>query len=225
MKKAFTLIELIFVIIVIGIIATIALPNLNRNNLPKAAHQVVEHIRYTQHLAMVDDKFDSELPAAGIAPWYKKRWRIVFTTANDAGGVWAYSIFDDRTLGSAGNVGKPELAINPLNTSKFLSGGAAGGAIAAGDPDATDEMTIGTEYGIVDVTFTGGCAIGLTIAFDHLGRPLIGALSNYTTAYGNLLDATCTINLCTVNPCPVGNSDDKISIDIEPETGYVHIVP
>lgn len=229
MKKAFTLIEFIFVIIIIGIIATIALPNLNKNNLPKAAHQVVQHIRYTQHLAMVDDKFDSETALiAGTVKgnWYNKRWRIMFSSPSvNNKQNWSYSIFDDRIDDASGNVDTGEVAVNPLNISKRLSGGAPSSGISTGDIDATDEMNLGIEYGVAGIKFTG-CGIGgQTIAFDYLGRPLIGALKNYLTAYGNLLASRCNIDLCTVADCTTANNDEIISIVIEPETGYVHILP
>ena len=227
MKKAFTLIEFIFVIVVIGIIATLALPKLNKNNLPKAAHQVVSHIRYAQHLAMIDDKFDSVtalIPGTDKGNWYNKRWRIIFQNSNGTDNQWSYTIFDDRIGNATGNVDQGEIAINPLNTNKLLSGGATGTSIVIGtDLEVTKELNIGIEYGVQDIDFTN-CG-GQTIAFDHLGRPLIGALSNYLTAYGSLLTTRCTIDLCTVNPCPAGSSTDKISIAIEPETGYTHIIP
>lgn len=238
MKKAFTLIEFIFVIIVIGIIATIALPNLNKNNLPKAAHQVVEHIRYTQHLAIVDDKFDSETALiAGIEKgnWFNKRWRIIFQSSNGTDNQWSYSVFDDRIGDSSGNVDQSEIAVNPLNKSKLLSGGATGTSIVIGtDAEVTDELNIGKEYGILDVDFSANCrtsSSSKTIAFDYLGRPLRGALSDYLSAYDSAVGANllilsqCIISLCTVDDCTAANNDEIINIAIEPETGYVHIIP
>ena len=56
-KKAFTMLELVFVIVVSGILAATFIPRFDRDNLQEAADQVISHIRYTQHLAMVDDKF------------------------------------------------------------------------------------------------------------------------------------------------------------------------
>jgi len=70
-RYAFTLLELVFVIIVIGILAVVAMPNFKGNPLQTAAEQVATHIRYTQHLAMVDDKFD---PANGT--WFQGKWAI-----------------------------------------------------------------------------------------------------------------------------------------------------
>jgi prepilin-type N-terminal cleavage/methylation domain-containing protein len=70
-RYAFTLLELVFVLIVIGILAVLAMPNFRGNPLQDAAEQVAGHIRYTQHLAMVDDKFDDK-----NATWYVGRWTI-----------------------------------------------------------------------------------------------------------------------------------------------------
>lgn len=73
MKKAFTMLELVFVIVVIGILAAAIIPNVRTNPVQEAAVQLESHIRYTQHLAMVDDKFE-----AG-ANWYRNMWQIAFT--------------------------------------------------------------------------------------------------------------------------------------------------
>lgn len=236
MKKAFTILELIFVIIVIGIISAIALPKLQKNELAKVAIQVIEHIRYTQHLAMVDDKFDSTTPiVSGIEQgnWFNKRWRIVFGSNAGTNNMWSYSIFDDRIGNSTGNVDANEVAINPLNINKKLTGGATGTGIHTGDVDATQEMNIGNEYGVLDVDFSASCrtsSLAKTIAFDHLGRPLRGALSDYLSAYDSavianlLITSQCVIDICNVSDCTSANSDEKISIAIEPETGYVHLL-
>ena len=73
MKKAFTLLELVFVIVVIGIIASAILPRMNDTHVQEAAVKLLENIRYTQHLALVDDKYQ---PSSNN--WYKNRWQITF---------------------------------------------------------------------------------------------------------------------------------------------------
>lgn len=70
-RYAFTMLELVFVIIVIGILAVVAIPNFGSNALQTAAEQLASHIRYTQHLAMVDDKFDPT-----DATWFQNKWTI-----------------------------------------------------------------------------------------------------------------------------------------------------
>ncbi|QOY54016.1 type II secretion system protein [Candidatus Sulfurimonas marisnigri] len=74
MKKAFTMLELVMVIVVIGILAAVAIPRTGRDNVAEAATQLISHIRYAQHLALVDDKFDST-----VANWYENIWQIRFT--------------------------------------------------------------------------------------------------------------------------------------------------
>ena len=71
MKKAFTLLELVFVLVVIGILAAFMIPSTRTNPAVDAAIQLESHIRYTQHLAMIDDKFD-----ANNTRWYRNLWKI-----------------------------------------------------------------------------------------------------------------------------------------------------
>ena len=85
MKKAFTMLELVFVIVVIGILAAAIIPSTRTNPAQEAAIQLLSHIRYTQHLAMMDDKYD-----ATNATWFQERWQIVF-----AGNI--YSIISNGT--------------------------------------------------------------------------------------------------------------------------------
>ena len=56
-NKGFTVIELIFVIIAVGILAAMIIPRLEINGAREAATQMLTHIRYAQHLAMQDDIF------------------------------------------------------------------------------------------------------------------------------------------------------------------------
>lgn len=73
MKKAFTMLELVFVIVVIGILAALILPRTKTNPVQEAAVDLLSKIRYTQHLALVDDKYDDNNASS-----YKNRWQIQF---------------------------------------------------------------------------------------------------------------------------------------------------
>ncbi len=176
MRKAFTLLELVFVLVVIGILAAVIIPNTRTNPVREAAVQLVSHIRYTQHLAMVDDKFD-----AANANWYRDRWQIVFIGNK-------YSIISDIN------------ATDPMNANASLS-----------------NIDLGADYSTT-ITLGGGCA-GDDISFDHLGRPIVGDISDDAAAYeaGQLLTVPCVITLSN------SGSDQNESINIEPETGYAHI--
>jgi prepilin-type N-terminal cleavage/methylation domain-containing protein len=211
MKKAFTMIELVFVIVIVGIISVMIAPNFQGNNLRQAADQLVSHIRYTQHLAMMDNKFSTN-----DATWFQLRWQLVFGSNANTGGVPAYTIFSDSNKNNNADI--TEMAINPLDTTKRLSGGYSG-TLATTNTNATQTMNIGQEYGIDTYQLNGGCS-GARVAFDYLGRPITGNVVSMTGPYSaltqRLITSTCSIVL--------SNSDSNITIQIEPETGYTHIL-
>jgi Tfp pilus assembly protein FimT len=199
MKRfAFTMLELVFVIIVIGILAVLAMPSFNRNPLAEAAEQVAGHIRYTQHLAMIDDKFDPT-----DATWWKERWQIRFA---DTLGVYYYEVFSDKNQLNGSNV--DEEAIDPLTHLNLGSGNTMN--------TPTDAVNLTDNYGIDEIG--GTCAGGnRPIAFDNLGRPY--AYNSYTTStnpFDNLLVNSCTIIL-------KHKTDGNATITVHPETGYVSI--
>lgn len=223
-KTAFTLLEIVFVIVVIGIVAITVIPRLNNEtvSLYHAAKQLAADIRYTQHLAMIDDKLDTT-----DSEWYKGRWQLLFGKSSnnsgiDSGDYYAYTIFSDSPT-YAGNPGPSEIAVNPLNRSKLLSGGFSN-TLDWEDSRATKYMNIGYKYGIQDVRTSGcGTTNSRRIAFDHLGRPIAGNNKNWASPYGKILTQKCTFTLCQ-NDCDASDECEKVSIEILPETGYVHIV-
>jgi len=54
-KPAFTMLELVFVIVVIGILAAVTIPRFERDNAGEAAYQIARHIRLAQHHALIYD--------------------------------------------------------------------------------------------------------------------------------------------------------------------------
>lgn len=82
MKKAFTLLELIFVVVIAGILAFVLIPKSSDTKLLESANQLISHIRYAQQLALNNDQFDPN-----DENWYKKMWRIEFDN-NGTYKVW-----------------------------------------------------------------------------------------------------------------------------------------
>ena len=95
-KDAFTIYELIIVIVTIGILAAVAIPRLKTNTLQEETLKVVDFIRYTQHLAMIDDKYDPQ-----DANWQQKAWCIQINENNltiFSGGIYAKDPIDQSNI-------------------------------------------------------------------------------------------------------------------------------
>lgn len=230
MKKAFTMLELVFAIVVIGILAAVMIPQSHTNRLNEAATQVLSHIRYTQHLAMVDDQYDSN-----DSNWFKGRWAIRFkqdlvysllSPSDTYTNEWAYSIFNDKS--HDGNPNTSEMAKNPSNSSQYLSGG-YNDTLHLNNELSMQEMRLGSAYEVSEVAFGGGCRSNiLYIYFDYLGRPFNSMNNNHSyeqasSGWHKLLTENCNISLCT-STCTGSSSDTEIIISIHPETGYACIL-
>ena len=178
MKKAFTLVELIFVVVVIGILAFSLWPKKQPIQALAAARQIVAHIRYTQHLALNDDKFATHTDTGGTSSiakdWYKRLWRITFsnlTADKDCKiGGWRYAVYQNisKDLSDKGQPnGTIEAARNPAQAGKVLSACYSGLST-----NTSDELNLSQTYKIKNIDFSefaeGGKIQG--IIFDELGR-------------------------------------------------------
>lgn len=217
MKKAFTMLELVVVIVVIGIIAAAALPRINDDHIAEAADQVMSHIRYTQHLAMQDSKFDPT-----DARWFRKRWSITFTRAAFCGGSneWRYSVYRDES--ATGNLNSEnEVATDPLDPSKFMSSGWSG-ISKSNCAKASSKYNLARKFGITNVELRGVCGDSnlQTISFDEFGRPMQGVSTTGTSAtrgYDRLVynGQNCQIVLSAGNKVA--------TITVTPETGFAQV--
>ena len=212
MKKSFTMLELIFVIVVIGILSATILPKTKSNSLEEAATQVISLIRYTQHLAMVDDRYDK-----GDDEWYKERWQFIYgksknTKKADTGNYNACTIFSDYKGKHTGNPDITEIALSPENNIKYLSGGYSG-TLDWEDKRASKKLNLGYSYGITKIKYSD-CK-GKRISFDNLGRPYVGNDKNWDTPFKGILTKNCKIILY--------KGDKSITIYIEKETGYAKL--
>ena len=223
-KRAFTMIELIFVIVVVGILAAIMIPKLNRNASREAANQILTHIRYTQHLAMQDDKYENFVSDNPVK-WYRMRWGVAFNNTSlqkcsiDKPGVntWKYSVFFDKSLN--GNINsESEVANDIYKSGKLLSGGWSGISTDA-CKKINKELNLGKRFGITSVDFKDGCSGMQTIIFDEMGRPMRVASTTSGGAkrpYDRLLKKDCSITI-------TDKRGNQTTITIEKESGFASI--
>ena len=224
-KRAFTMIELIFVIVVVGILAAIMIPKLNRNASREAANQILTHIRYTQHLAMQDDKYENFINNQSKL-WFKMRWGIAFNNTSlydecliDKPGIktWKYNVFFDNSF--KGNINsESEVANDIYKSGKLLSGGWSGMSTDA-CKKINKELNLGKRFGITSVDFKDGCSGMQTIIFDEMGRPMRVASTTSGGAkrpYDRLLKKDCSITI-------TDKRGNQTIITIEKESGFASI--
>lgn len=223
-KRAFTMIELVFVIVVVGILAAIMIPKLNRNASREAANQILTHIRYTQHLAMQDDKYENFVSDNPVR-WFRMRWGITFNKTSlqecsiDEPGVnsWKYSVFFDKSL--SGNINSEnEVANDIYKSGKLLSGGWSGISTDA-CKKINKELNLGKRFGVASVDFKDGCNGMQTIIFDEMGRPMRVASTTSGGAkrpYDRLLKKDCKITI-------TDKRGNQTTITIEKESGFASI--
>lgn len=192
-RAAFSMLELVFVIVAMAILGVALMPSNDRDGLTEGTHNLARHIRMAQHYALMEDRF-----TPGVN-WQETMWRIRFNTSGANGEC--YSIFADRN--GLGNVSTDEAAIDPM-TGKFVMSQAN----CNFNPNYDPGTLLWKSYGIQSVAV---CATNTPrhVAFDHLGRPL--QVKNSAATY---LTAPCTITLTHKD----GNT---ATITINNETGFV----
>lgn len=223
-KTAFTILELIFVLIVIGILSVVFIPKFGQNKLSQAANQLVSDIRYTQHLAMTDDKYNSN-----DEYWYRRRWELAFSSADSTQSYYIFSDSPSLTGAYDGNPGANsnytdvEVAVNPANKHLYMIGVPISQFDNSDTSRLTTRLNLGKTYGITSVSMTGGSSGSSSkrILFDHLGRPYRGSTASTSSHQINSpQDKLATTPIDIV----LKNSSGSRTIEIEPETGYTHIL-
>jgi len=214
-KSAFTMIELVMVIVVLGILAALAMPRMERDLRQEAGDDILSAIRYTQHLALMDNKTDPTDPN-----WQREYWQIRFAQYRKDGRTrFFYTIStnlnqnNDAGANTNTNVDKNETTIDPAN-GKYMYH-RAGDAVET-RADESSNIFIGKNYGVDAIDFAGGCVGIQHIAFDHMGRPHVGIYDS-TNTFDSYMNPDCSITF--------GFEGDNMTlvIDISRETGYAQI--
>jgi len=199
-------------------------PQINRNSLVEAADQVAAHIRYTQQLAMNDNKFDPNDPN-----WFKKLWRIQFsyTTAKGSAEGWTYTVYYDSTMSGNPNgsvdlsdLSRVDFATDPQNPNKILSAGFQNQAMNRNAERINKKLNLTKTYDIRNIEFTNcGDRANQTIVFDSYGRPM-GQVADSTVPYDRLFTFDENNRPCIITL--TNNAGEHALITIQPETGYVN---
>jgi len=197
---AFTMLELVFVIVVLGILAALALQRIDRDIRQEAADNILSAIRYTQHLALIDNRIDPN-----DQYWQKTLWKIEFTSGSNS----YYTVSSDKN--KDGIVQKTETAIDPSNNKYLYHLN-----LNPVQNDESPNVALGIKYGIDTITGSGGCANTKEIAFGINGRVFNG-INTATNDYSTYMSNECNLTF------EFSGGQNSLIITILPETGYAYI--
>ena len=199
-RNAFNMLELVFLIVVVGVLAAVTIPRMERDNLYEMGEQVASHIKYTQHLAMSESTYRDNLGS-----WYRARWHISFV--NGPCGLY-YRIGSDRDMNTVnGMFTDTESARDPLSGELIYNNnipcdyhdGWFGGVLLT------------KKYNIVSMVSSCNTQ---TIAFDHIGRPYMGV--GGATSLTDLMRRDCDYTFTDAQ-------GKQLKITVTAETGHAFI--
>ncbi len=202
-KLAFSMIELIMVIVVIGILASIAIPRMDRDIRQEAIDTILSDIRLAQQNALLDDKHDVTNPSWQMAFWHFEYYRC--------GSDFVYRVASD--INTNGIITQQESAINSQDR-KYLFADCND----LDDTDNSSKVNLTQNYGINSITAIGVCATTHIVAFDNLGR-LHSDITNAVPNYETLAQDNCNITFSFAD-----SSIDSFTFEIEPIVGHIRVV-
>ncbi|EOH5149277.1 ATP-binding protein, partial [Campylobacter jejuni] len=222
MIKAFSLLEFVFIILILGIVFNLGSLYLKKDNLLEGAIQILNDIQYTQSLAMMQEGIRVDELAIAKREWFKSRWQIYFIKSAATGYDQTYTIFLDKNGDGNANLGKTEInidreiAVDVINHNKLMNSGQSG-VISKDDEKTTQRFNLTKRFGIEKVEFKGSCSGFARLVFDEMGR-VYSPLKNANYAYEKTLaknNSDCIICLLS--------KKHALCIVIDTLSGYAYI--
>jgi len=212
-KSAFTMIELVFVIVVLGILASIAMGRMERDLRQEASETILSHIRLAQQLAMSDDKHQ----ANNDANWYTRYWQMEYLSCDN--GDFFYRVGSHYNHPNWGIDIKEESAIDPID-GKYIWTDSSCDVLT----DTSPNVLLTKKFGITNINNTGGCSAVTDIGFDYLGRPYNGIAMPPSADFSNIMTQDCNLTFTLSTDQDNDGNSDTFIITIEAETGHSFIV-
>ena len=205
MKKSFSLIELIFVVLILTIIGSYINIKIQDNKLNDATNRLLLYLKETRYQALTDKKYrrDDDL-------WHKKRWTLKFFRCNKNVGALYYTIYSD--VNKTGHPSFDESLSDPLTNKKIYS---TNRCEIVGNRSKYVLLT--KEYNINDIEISCNNTSSLgQISFGNDGK-IYSRLSSYENEYKEYeIKKSCTIELKSLK-------SGSREIIIEPNSAYVYI--
>jgi len=205
------MIELILVIVVMGILASLAIPRMDRDLRQEAIDSVMSDIMLTQRMALSDHKHNSSDPE-----WQKTYWQWKYKNKAACSEGVMYSVFSDSNKNNSAD--DNESAIDSYNH-KYLHAPDSYCSSGTMPDDYSERVLLTKKFGISDINASGGCSNTPQIAFDELGRPHNNISGLTTPSFASLMKTDCNLTFTFDNG--LIDDTDPFTISIEAITGRI----
>ena len=206
--RSFTLIEIIFILILLSIILTFTIPSNQLSKIDLAKEQLITHLKYTRYIAMLDNKYyyNDDL-------WYKKLWNMKFLNCNkDVGGIY-YVIYSNTINPNRWNISKKETLIDPFTNNYIYSSSRCEQDSLY---DKSKYVLLSNYYDIKDIKISCNDTSSLgQIYFDNNGSAYSYIDNDYSKFTDNKIKNNCIITL-------IDSNNNERNITIEAYTGYIY---
>ena len=205
MNKAFSLIELLLVLIILIFVGSFFSYNYKKNDLDSVTNRIVLYLKQTRYQSLIDNMNNDTDDL-----WHKKRWTLKFFRCDKNIGGLYYSIYTDKN--KKGHASLDESLNDPLSNKKVYS------TNKCENTDKTSKYVLLTkEFGIEEIEISCNSTSSLgQISYGNDGR-VYSKLSSYNDHYYDYeINTRCTIKL-------IDDNLEYREVIIEPKTGYSYI--
>lgn len=204
MKKAFSLLEIIFILSILILIGSFSNLKLQNNSLDDLANRIVLYLKQTRYQALIEnqEKKDDIL-------WHKKRWTIKFFRCRKSVGGLYYVIYSDKN--KKGHPSSKEAMNDPLTKKKIYSSNKC-----ELSPNNSKYVLLTKEFNVKDINISCNKTNSIgQISFGSDGR-IYSKLSSFENEnYEYEIKDKCKIELNT-------EGKGHEAIIIEGKTGYIY---
>jgi len=204
MKKSFTLLELILMIVLLGFLYTSFIPKVKVSKIDDLTNRLVLYLKQTRYQSLINDKFSNSDNL-----WHKKRWTLKFFRCRETIGGIYYVIYSDKN--ASGHPGIDDSLKDSLTLKNIYS------------TNSCTENIKNSKYVLISQNFnirTVNISCNETSSLGQLSFGSDGKIYSKLSANENDFISYEIINNCKIELSDIFN--EKRTIQLESKTGYVY---
>ena len=203
MKKSFTLLELILVILLLSILYMAFIPKTKINNLDELKEKLTLQIKHLRNKALIDSKYNEDLK------WQKQNWTIKFFRCKKIIGGLYYVIYSDKN--KTGHPNQDESLKDPLSNKYIYSSN------SCEENEKNSKYTLLTKnFNIKSVNISCNKTTSLgQVSFSYDGKAYSKLANNINDQEEYEINEPCILEF-------LDNKNDKFEIIIENKTSYIN---